>query len=456
MRTEVARQFPLPELASPFIAAQRRHAALRQAGHRFMFEPQAISVHEFDGVGFELEYRRQKGFQAMERQSPKSLLKVLPLARNCLRLLGHLFSSGHRELKPLDMPVALTLSLLLPVFEIGGMLDSVRGRDTTGHRFPLGPVDATGGLAPGPRGPWLAPLRAIPPRNSSYLLIAVHKPAPGHEHPAQDGPAGDGDGKDEGGDGRRAGDGEGRHQSGLRRARCAINPLLTGHCANDRRAGDPDADGLGHHPRRPPADGRHVRPADQPPLRQRDACWRATSCSASATAGPIATPARSRSTRKGRNFVHVDIEPTQIGRVFMPDFGIVSRRQGGARAVRRGRARAQGGRHAARTSATGPHAAPSARQLMHRKTHFTETPIKPHARLRGDEQGFPRDTSTSRPSACRRSPARSSCTSTGRGSGSTAARPARWAGPYRPRWAWSRPTRRAQSSACRATTTSSS
>ncbi len=38
----------------------------------------------------------------------------------------------------------------------------------------------------------------------------------------------------------------------------------------DRRAGDPHADGLGHHPRRPPADGRHVRPADQPPLRQRD------------------------------------------------------------------------------------------------------------------------------------------------------------------------------------------
>ena len=28
--------------------------------------------------------------------------------------------------------------------------------------------------------------------------------------------------------------------------------------------------------------------------------------------------------RKGRRFVHVDIEPTQIGRVFSPDFGIVS------------------------------------------------------------------------------------------------------------------------------------
>ncbi len=64
----------------------------------------------------------------------------------------------------------------------------------------------------------------------------------------------------------------------------------------DQRAGDPDADGLGRDPRRPSADGRHVRPADQPPLRQRDDARVATSCSASATAGPTATPARSRST----------------------------------------------------------------------------------------------------------------------------------------------------------------
>ncbi len=41
-------------------------------------------------------------------------------------------------------------------------------------------------------------------------------------------------------------------------------------CRNGGRAGDPHADGLGHHPRRPPADGRHVRSADLAPLRQRD------------------------------------------------------------------------------------------------------------------------------------------------------------------------------------------
>ena len=37
-----------------------------------------------------------------------------------------------------------------------------------------------------------------------------------------------------------------------------------------RRSGHPDADGLGHDPRRPPADGRHVRAADLAPLRQCD------------------------------------------------------------------------------------------------------------------------------------------------------------------------------------------
>ena len=40
---------------------------------------------------------------------------------------------------------------------------------------------------------------------------------------------------------------------------------------------------------------------------------------------------------KGRKFVHVDIEPTQIGRVFSPDLRHRLGREGGARAVRRGR-----------------------------------------------------------------------------------------------------------------------
>src|SRR3954452_25616165 len=79
---------------------------------------------------------------------------------------------------------------------------------------------------------------------------------------------------------------------------------------------------------------------------------------------------------KDRKFVHVDIEPTQIGRVFMPDFGIVS--DAGAALelfvqVAKERKAAKGlkdyGDWVARCT--------ERKRLMHRKSHYTETPIKP-------------------------------------------------------------------------------
>ena len=71
-----------------------------------------------------------------------------------------------------------------------------------------------------------------------------------------------------------------------------------------------------------------------------------TSCSASATAGPTATRARVEVYTKGRTFVHVDIEPTQIGRVFAPDLGIVSDAKAALERVRRRGARDEGRRQA--------------------------------------------------------------------------------------------------------------
>jgi hypothetical protein len=136
MRAAVARDFPLPELGSPFVSAQRRHASLRRAGKRFIFDPDAVNVHEFEGVAFEFEYRRQKGFQSMEQQRVKSTLKVVPVvARTGLSMFRDVLARGRRELRPRDLPLALGLSLLLPFCEIGGMLDSVRGRPNTGRRF---------------------------------------------------------------------------------------------------------------------------------------------------------------------------------------------------------------------------------------------------------------------------------------------------------------------------------
>src|SRR5262252_5244117 len=79
---------------------------------------------------------------------------------------------------------------------------------------------------------------------------------------------------------------------------------------------------------------------------------------------------------QGRKFVHVDIEPTQIGRVFMPDFGIVSDAKAALELfveVAKERAAAN------KLKDFGDWACRCAerKRLMLRKSQFTETPIKP-------------------------------------------------------------------------------
>src|SRR6202171_4288086 len=80
--------------------------------------------------------------------------------------------------------------------------------------------------------------------------------------------------------------------------------------------------------------------------------------------------------RKGRRFVHVDIEPTQIGRVFAPDFGIVS----DAKAALEQFITVARERRAAGTLPDWSSWGDDCRlrkATMHRKTHFDDVPIKP-------------------------------------------------------------------------------
>ncbi|MFP5071711.1 glyoxylate carboligase [Pseudonocardia nantongensis] len=79
---------------------------------------------------------------------------------------------------------------------------------------------------------------------------------------------------------------------------------------------------------------------------------------------------------RGRRFVHVDISPTQIGRVFAPDYGVVSD-AGAALRVLLDEARR---RRDAGTLPDRSHWAAQCRERkarMLRRTHFTEIPIKP-------------------------------------------------------------------------------
>ncbi|MFS2279512.1 glyoxylate carboligase [Microbacterium sp. OR21] len=93
--------------------------------------------------------------------------------------------------------------------------------------------------------------------------------------------------------------------------------------------------------------------------------------------------------RKGRTFVHVDIEPTQIGRVFAPDYGVVS--DAGAfidalLAAARDRV------------AELPDYTPWAQECrdrkarLQRKTNFDDVPMKPHRVYQEMLTAFDRDT----------------------------------------------------------------
>ena len=90
--------------------------------------------------------------------------------------------------------------------------------------------------------------------------------------------------------------------------------------------------------------------------------------------------------------MHVDIEPTQIGRVFAPDFGIVSDAGRRSKLLRRRRQGVEGGRHAARTASAWVAECRERKRTMLRKTHFDEVPLKPQRVYEEMNKAFGRDT----------------------------------------------------------------
>jgi tartronate-semialdehyde synthase len=80
--------------------------------------------------------------------------------------------------------------------------------------------------------------------------------------------------------------------------------------------------------------------------------------------------------RAGRKFVHVDIEPTQIGRVFAPDYGIVSDAKAALELfVDVARQRKAAGTLPDRSVWAEDCA--ERKRTLHRKTHFDNVPVKP-------------------------------------------------------------------------------
>ena len=94
---------------------------------------------------------------------------------------------------------------------------------------------------------------------------------------------------------------------------------------------------------------------------------------------------------KGRKFVHVDIETTQIGRVFDPDFGIVSDAKAALELfVQVARERKAAGQWPSYADWAGRCA--ERKRTMLRQTHFEQIPMKPHRVYEEMNQVFGRDT----------------------------------------------------------------
>ena len=94
---------------------------------------------------------------------------------------------------------------------------------------------------------------------------------------------------------------------------------------------------------------------------------------------------------KGRRFIHIDIEPTQIGRVFGPDFGIVS--DAGAaleQLLAVAKEMKAAGKLKDRSAWAGE--CQERKATMQRKTHFDAVPMKPQRVYEEMNHAFGRDT----------------------------------------------------------------
>ncbi|GAA2454569.1 glyoxylate carboligase [Agromyces soli] len=95
--------------------------------------------------------------------------------------------------------------------------------------------------------------------------------------------------------------------------------------------------------------------------------------------------------RAGRTFVHVDIEPTQIGRVFAPDYGIVSD-AGAAIDALLELARERKAAGTLPDYSGWAAEAQDRKARLQRKTNFVEVPIKPQRVYQEMNRAFGRDT----------------------------------------------------------------
>jgi hypothetical protein len=135
-RREILLAHPSPATGNTFIAGRSRVVAMRREGVRFYFDPEAVLIHEFDGLKFFQDFWRQNGYSDMMFHGDKSVWAMPGLLKKRWKLqLRDIRRMGPRYLRPLDWPLLVVLFLQLRFYLICGMYDALRGEGLSGSSF---------------------------------------------------------------------------------------------------------------------------------------------------------------------------------------------------------------------------------------------------------------------------------------------------------------------------------
>ncbi|MFN7922850.1 MAG: glycosyltransferase [Bryobacteraceae bacterium] len=139
-RREVYLRHPLPEGLGAFASRIQSEAFLRE-GETFLFDPELLVIHDFEGWAMERDIRRNHGFCTVitrlrdARLPYAGLIRLGPVAipfivagktidsvRDCLRCFGQY------GVKLWELPLALAMVVVTHMMEAPGMLAAYRGR----------------------------------------------------------------------------------------------------------------------------------------------------------------------------------------------------------------------------------------------------------------------------------------------------------------------------------------
>lgn len=138
-RRELLEAFPYGDEPNPFVSGRLRSEAMRDAGMKLLFHPGLISVHEFGGLKFLREVRRNQGFSdgrlaylargngTLTRRDKLSLL--FGIMRERLHWEARVcWKAAHRFIRWYDWPAAIVMLLVYRVMEWPAAALALSGR----------------------------------------------------------------------------------------------------------------------------------------------------------------------------------------------------------------------------------------------------------------------------------------------------------------------------------------